>query len=81
MKTVVDVIFVGDDGDEREPLFAFDGGSVSALSPFAEDLAKTGITINGSDLLFPKDGRAFMDALHVAISGSRCRATQPYTAE
>ena len=80
MKTIVDVVFVGDDSDERQPLFSMENDQVKALCPFAEELAEDGITIDGTNHLFPKDGQAFMDALHIAISGSRCLATKPYPA-
>jgi hypothetical protein len=74
----VDILYTTEKGQERFPLFEMKDGVIRAFDPFAEDLARNGITIDGRTFLFPKDGLAFMEALPVAISGSYTRATKPY---
>jgi hypothetical protein len=74
----VDILYTTEKGQERFPLFEMKDGVIRPLDPFAEDLAQNGITTDGRAFLFPKDGLAFMEALHSAISGSYARATKPY---
>ena len=74
----VDILYTTANGQECQPLFELRDGAVRPLAPFAEELARDGITTDGRTRLFPKDGLAFLNALPIAISGSYARATKHY---
>lgn len=74
----VDILYTTAKGQERRPLFELREGVVRSLDPFAEELARDGITTDGRTILYPKDGLAFMEALHIALSGGSARATKAY---
>lgn len=64
----------------REPFFIMRNGEVKPASN-GEIFAEEGIVVpvNGElKTLYPKDGLAFMEGLHIALHGSYFCATKPY---
>ena len=79
----VDFLTFDDDGAQSVlATVTAEGGRLRTVAGSAAAVARLrlrdGVLKIGGGLVFPTDGRAFLDALSVAFSGSRLRATEPY---
>ena len=77
----VDFLITTDTGQDVAATVAVEDGKLRVLSGdrvlVTRLRIRSGVYMGGDKTIMPKDP-GFLDALHVAFSGSRLRATEPY---